>query len=82
MIHSARFPLRSRLAGLSQGSWRLELSPDSEDRMAELDQAVRALGVHTERFSAPLDVALKAVRGQRLLLTLDDARGPDEDRCA
>lgn len=76
MIHSAHFPLRSRLVGLSDGAWRLELPADCEDRMAELELAVRSLGVHTERFSAPLEVALKAVEGDRILLTLDAREKP------
>lgn len=76
MIHTAHFPLRRRLAGLSDGAWRLDCAADSDDRMGELDRAVRAMGVHTERFTAPLDVALKAVEGDRLLLTLDAQKEP------
>ena len=44
--------------------------------MAALDRAVQALGVHTERFTAPLDVAMKAVADERLLLTLDAQKKP------
>ncbi len=76
MIHSAHFILRSRLAGLSEGSWNLELPEESEDHMGELEVAVRSLGVHTERFSAPMEVALKAVEGDRILLTLDAQQKP------